>query len=211
MIARSALCLALVCSTIALARADDRASKPAETRSLKEAQAQPSQVRALNLHGQDLSSVADPFGAFTDLEHLGLRKTKLAALPASVPTLRKLTWMDISQNGMTALPPELGRLSQLTELYASDNALVALPPEIGSLTRLRYLNLDRNKLTALPETIEKLTALEWLRLNSNELTALPAGLARMKSLKRLYIRGNKFSPETLAGITNSLKGVEVVF
>ena len=89
---------------------------------------------------------------------LNVAGNRIAELPDSIGSARRLTELDCSHNRLTSLPNSLGdnttttSSSQLTVLDVSDNRLAALPVGVGNLSRLRDLRAGGNSLHALPDT-----------------------------------------------------------
>jgi len=83
------------------------------------------------------------------------------------PDIRFL-WL--SRNELKQIPPHIENLKKLEWLDASDNKLISLPEELCNCTALKVLWLENNDLTNLPLYIQKLKNLEDLDLENNKLT-----------------------------------------
>jgi hypothetical protein len=102
-----------------------------------------------------LISVTIGFGAsrtaWGDLEGLTdflyLHDNELTELPPSLMRLKRLRYLNISENAFEVLPESVTGMFGLIELRATDNRLTYLPPAISRLTRLRELHVRNNRLT----------------------------------------------------------------
>ena len=125
-----------------------------------------------------LATLPHEITELTDLRTLNLSGNQLTTLPLEITELTCLTELDLSDNQLTALPPEISKLTNLATLYLWRNQLTNLPPEIGKLTNLKTLDLWGNKLTALPSEICELTNLTKINLRGNPLHIPPEILAK---------------------------------
>jgi|CXWL01.1.fsa_nt_gi Leucine-rich repeat (LRR) protein len=120
---------------------------------------------ALDLSGQNLTSVPKAIFEKVDLESLNLSHNKLTgSLPAEVRNLQNLKNLDLSSNSFTGVPAEIGQLKNLEILNLSNNKLTGLPYELGNLSRLRILNLSGNNyaeadLIKIRESLPKTTSI----------------------------------------------------
>ncbi|MBK9461621.1 MAG: leucine-rich repeat domain-containing protein, partial [Sphingobacteriales bacterium] len=155
-------------------------------------------ITALDLQGQNLSTLPEIVCQQTQLKVLLLNGTKLTTLPIS---LRKLTnWPRLSYNQLTTLPESISKLTNLQTLYLQGNQLTTLPESISKLTKLQTLNLSYNQLTTLPESISKLTKLQTLNLSYNQLTTLPESISKLTKLQTLNLSYNQLTtlPESIS-------------
>lgn len=120
-------------------------------------------------------------------------RNELAAVPDSLRNLRKLRYLNISENHLTSFPI----IESLIELRATDNEIAALPAEIGALANLRELHLRNNKLTMLPHSIGELQSLRQLDLRGNPLTQLPESLLELSRLEKIDVRWVEISSRVL--------------
>ncbi len=94
---------------------------------------------------------------------------------------------------LATLPPTFGQLlKKLTYVDLSNNELTKLPDSFIKLTLLRRLNLRSNKFKQVPSIICKLPLLEGLDLSGNELEGFPPTLNQLTNLKCLDFSYNKF-------------------
>jgi internalin A len=128
----------------------------------------------LNLVGFGLPELPESIANLSQLEALDIKHNLLTTLPESITYLSQLRWLNLAHNRLAALPESVPRLSQLRTLSLSDNQLTTLPESIAQLTQLKVLFLDNNGLTKLPEALRHLPQLERLYLHGNEALGLPA-------------------------------------
>ena len=130
-------------------------------------------LKALNLEGNQLAGLPAEIGELTNLNHLNLSNNLLAGVPAEIGLLTNLKELDLSRNLLSGVPAEIGRLTNLTGLYLQGNQLTGVPAEIGRLTNLTVLDLSGNELTSLPEEIRNLKKLKGLFLHGNDELGIP--------------------------------------
>ena len=167
------------------------------------------QLQALELIGNQLSTLPPEIGKLTALTRLNLFHNQLSTLPREIGKLSALTTLGLGGNKLSSFPPEIGELSALTTLDLSGNQLSTLPPEIGRLTALQALGLAANLLHDLAESICQLINLQELRLGkrsvsiagftsewsskSNQLKSVPASIGRLTALTMLDLTDNQLS------------------
>ncbi len=87
-----------------------------------------------------------------DLRALNLHNNQLKELPPMIGQLANLRRLDLDNNQLKELPPTIGTLTNLQYLHLYNNQLKELPSTIGQLTNLQYLYLHNNQLKELPCT-----------------------------------------------------------
>ncbi|GAB2829070.1 leucine-rich repeat-containing protein kinase family protein [Comamonas piscis] len=140
------------------------------------------------------------FALVDTLEALDLSGNQLSTLPDDLTRFGQLRVLFASNNPFTELPSVLGRMPklQMVGFKACQIRTVAadsLPPQ------LRWLILTDNQITELPDTLGERPSLQKLMLACNQLQALPRGLADSPRLELLRLAGNRFDalpPEVLA-------------
>ncbi|HEX3144747.1 MAG TPA: leucine-rich repeat domain-containing protein [Pyrinomonadaceae bacterium] len=180
------------------------AAGAAKLTELPDSLAQLTQLRKLDVDGNQLTALPESLGQLTRLRTLFVSRNQLTALPESLGQLTQLHTLHVSRNELTTLPESLGQLTQLHTLYFFSNQLTALPESFGQLTQLQELYLFNNQLTALPESLGQLTQLQNLYLSDNQLTALPESLSQLTQLQELYLFNNQLTalPESLGQLTH---------
>ena len=92
-------------------------------------------------------------------------------MPPCLDRLKKLRYLNISENAFEEFPESVCGMASLIELRASDNKLTSLLDSIGPLARLRELHL--------PTAIAALPRLE--KLDLRRVTTLPIARVDRKS------------------------------
>ncbi|XP_031484046.1 protein TOO MANY MOUTHS [Nymphaea colorata] len=144
-----------------------------------------------------VGAIPHELGNLTQLRVLDLHGNNLAgdaALPASLGNLRRLGLLDLSRNRLAGkIPASVGELKGLNVLDLNQNLLQGpIPDSIGDCTSLLKVDLSRNRLAGpIPSSLGKLTSLLLLDLSYNSLSApIPASLGGLKSLETLVLKGN---------------------
>ena len=147
--------------------------------------------------------IPQALGNLTNLRHLDLSGNQLTAIPEALGNLTNLQHLDLSGNQLTAIPEALGNLTNLQHLDLSGNQLTGpIPEALGQLNSLQYLGLSGNELMGpIPETLGQLDSLLWLVLSDNQLTGpIPEALGQLDKLEHLFLNDNQLTgpiPETL--------------
>lgn len=150
---------------------------------------------------------------------LDLSGNDLTTLPPELFQLTNLTWLNLSGNRIAALSPEISQLANLTSLHLSGNQLTALPTEIWQLTKLNNIYLSHNPLPIPPPEIT-LKGIEAIRdyfinlqtgerpLNEVKIILVGDGAAGKTSLVKQLL-GEEFNPheDTTHGI--NIRGWDV--
>src|SRR5689334_13104985 len=87
----------------------------------------------LSLRYCGFESLPDLFGQLTDLRQLDITGNQLTALPDSFDHLVNLESLYADHNLLDRLPDTFGQLTSLRELHLDNNQLAALPKTIGNL------------------------------------------------------------------------------
>ena len=136
----------------------------------------------------------ESFGELSELKALWLVNNELSSLPHSLGKLQQLEQLEVSGNALQELPRSFGRLGALRQLWMRDNAFSVLPPQICALERLETLSLEQNQISVLPRSLAHMPALRQILLGGNLLEYPPAGLIREGSNALLdFLRGYKQS------------------
>ncbi|MDJ0754533.1 MAG: hypothetical protein QNJ45_13500 [Ardenticatenaceae bacterium] len=183
------------------------------------------ELTALNLIGNNLSSIPPEIGRLTNLAYLDLGANNLSSVSQEIGRLINLTYLSLGNN-LSGVPPEIGNLTNLNRLFLGGNNLslpseigrltslthlglngvtTTLPAEIWTLTNLTYLNLSGSNLAILSPEIGNLTNLAELHLADNEITALPPEIGNLVRLNVLDLRHNNLTslpPEICTAFQN---------
>lgn len=144
-------------------------------------------LKILNLHGNDLNSISYRIGELTELEELYLGSNRISSLPEEMIRLQNLKILSLPFNDLDTLPSFIGSLVNLEILILNGNRLKKLPTTIGSLKHLKNLQLKYNLLEELPNEIVGCDSLEFIYLNRNALSALPDSIGWLPNLKEVYL------------------------
>jgi Leucine-rich repeat (LRR) protein len=98
----------------------------------------------------------------TNLKYLNLSGNDLRSIPNKIDNLTKLTHLDLNNNSLHYLPESFGNLASLIELNLQDNCLSKLPESFAKLTNLKTIYIDSYKLDILPESIKNIVNLKIL-------------------------------------------------
>ncbi|CAL4992474.1 unnamed protein product [Urochloa decumbens] len=163
-------------------------------------------------HGYIPTSLANA----SDLSFFRLSYNLLSGIvPLGIGNLRKLYWLQISNNLLQAKEPEdwkfvsaLNNCSQLKVLDLGTNKFKGhLPDSLSNLSNsLTFLSISVNEVSgSLPKDIGNLINLQSLDLSNNYFTGtLPSSLSRLKSLQAFSVYANKFTgfiPMTIGNLT----------
>lgn len=175
---------------------------------LDEALQNPSNVRELNLEGQELKALPDSIGTLVNLEKLYLARNDFGArIPEALWTLQSLKFLDLQCISMSRIPDGLGRLGSLEELRLGGfDKFEELPASMKALIHLRRLDIcEANRLVSLPDWFWELPALDTLVLNQcKKLQGLREGLAKMQRLSKLELQLVPLDalPDTMGGFAD---------
>ena len=70
--------------------------------------------------------------------------------------MKKLKFVDASQNTIAQLGSTILHLTAVQELKLNSNMLTELPDEVGQLAALKHLEIKGNRLVGLCEALQKL-------------------------------------------------------
>jgi hypothetical protein len=145
-------------------------------------------LRRLQLAGNQLEALPHELGALAQLEGLWLHGNQLQSLPESIGELRSLSQLSLAGNRLRQIPGALGALCELRDLGIAGNELEALPSSLGRLERLEKLSAHGNRLRELTPSVAGLQSLRELWLQGNpDLAMLPQQLGELLTLKELSV------------------------
>ena len=127
-------------------------------------------------NGCGFTAVPPALNQLHSLQAVDLSGNQITSVADSALNSSSLYSLDLSSNRLEVLPTSVCGCSGLQSLYAMDNRLTFLPECIGALVNLQELFLQNNRLFSLPESIGKLQQLTDLELTGNGLRALPAAI-----------------------------------
>jgi Leucine-rich repeat (LRR) protein len=109
------------------------------------------QVKRLELNGNDLETVPEPVLYMDKLERLELSANRLSDAQhryASLNRLERLTWLDLGDNDLDAF--DLGIFERLETLDLRNNNLTEWPEGVLDASQLRTMNLSGNDISSIP-------------------------------------------------------------
>ena len=149
-------------------------------------------------------------GTLSNLERLIIRNNphlNAANIPATLPNLQKLKYLDLSQSNLTGdIPTALGSLINLTHIDFSQNDLTGtIPSSFANLVNLEFLDLHYNNLTGTFSSLSKLNKLTTLDLSYNSLSGKVPDLSAIEISSNVYINNNQF---TFDGMENNVSRLD---
>jgi len=157
-------------------------------------------LEALDLSGNQLSSLPDDFGRFRKLRILFLSDNKFQVLPSVLSECPELNMIGFKANQISRIP-ENSLPVHIRWLILTDNQVESLPASIGQCSKLQKLMLAGNKLTTLPVEMKRCRNLELLRVSANRLEVMPEWLVKLPKLSWLAFAGNPCVNHTVSDHT----------
>jgi Leucine-rich repeat (LRR) protein len=128
-----------------------------------------------------LAEVPEELGDLAELsDFLYLHDNQPEALPCRLERLKKLRYLNISENRFAIFPEVVCGMSGLVELRATDNQIAELPDSIGRLAGLWELHLRNNRLRSLPNgngRVVGVAADRFAGKSDGEASGVPDGVA----------------------------------
>ena len=120
-------------------------------------------------HNSFTSLPPNIFNPLTKLEWFYLTGTNLRINPKWFMNLKKLRYLDLSDNKIVDLPKNIfSSLESLETLQLTDNQLTVIHSDsFGTLNRLEWINLNNNNVYAIDEKLIDNTNLSWLDMEKN--------------------------------------------
>ena len=128
-------------------------------------------LKSLSLSNNNLKSINENIGKFSELFQLHLDGNKLEEIPNSIGNLKNLYWLHIDGNQLTTLPKNIGKLKTLQALIATNNNITFIPVSILKLKNLTAIELSHNKITTVPKEL-LFSNLENINLSNNNIENL---------------------------------------
>jgi len=151
-----------------------------------------SMLTNLSLMSNRIAELPTAFGQnLTNLQKVNLRSNQLTRIPESFSKLcNSLETLDLSFNAFTFFPAPVCELKRVTFLDFSNNQLTTVHDAIGAMLDLEHLRLDKNELKKLPITLGRLPRLHTLNLRYNKLNDLTGAFAGCTTITNLDLRNN---------------------
>ena len=157
---------------------------------------QMSQLRLLNLVGNQFQSFPSCLCNLTALKTLYMNDCNLTSIPKEIGGMRSLSEADLSDNDFSregSLPDELFSLPELENLYLTNCRLQTLPPGVGTAQKLEGIRLGNNELSTLPDGFYDLKSLKKFYAERNQLTSLSPKICQLQKLQFLLLMENKLT------------------
>lgn len=163
-------------------------------------------LKSLQLTGNELSGYPKNIGNLSSLERLNLYKNHFTYIPDEIESLLNLKELALSENPLNCnIPDWIGSLKELKMLSIYNSGLDGTIPEsIGNCTNLYTLDLHGNTINGpIPESIGNCVNLQDLRLDGNELSGpLPDVWGNLTNLTYLSLSNNNISGSIPGSISN---------
>ena len=122
----------------------------------------------------NLKSLPKEIGKLKNLEILILDdNNELEVLPESISLLTNLIRIDCDSCKLKKIP-NIEKLRKLIFLDFTDNMIGELPDMFGNLELLEMLWLNRNKIKTIPKSLSLLKNLRLIQLANNFITDIPS-------------------------------------
>lgn len=151
---------------------------------------------------------------------LNLSENHLAGLPKTVPKLKNLKKLVLTNNQFETFPLEILELPNLDTLYLGGNKLKGLLREVTDLRKLQHMFLDSNQLDKFPIAAGELTHFKVLDLRDNLITELPKGVVNPgvkikwggdREHEGIYLEGNPFELPPVAIVKQGKEAVKIYY
>ncbi|KAL1555661.1 receptor-like protein EIX2 [Salvia divinorum] len=154
-------------------------------------------LRSLDLSRNDFRGIRIPefIGSMKELQHLSLKRCNFSGIvPTQLGNLTNLRSLDLSHNSLNSiLPFTLGSVFESLEtLVLCFNQFTGSMPDLRGFPSLTKLNLRGNIFTGpIPLNIGQLSRLQVLDLSHNSLEGLvPLSIGQLSNLQVLYLSRN---------------------
>lgn len=142
---------------------------------------------------------------FRNLQFLELQHTLIDSIPAKIAYLSRLQSLKLGNTEDTLrLPTTLQYLRGLKDLTVENCILDSCPKEIFKIPNLNYLNLSNTNTWYLNRHFERLPNLEVLVIENNHLTTVPFEIYKAQKLRIISLRGNQIErlPDSISQLEN---------
>lgn len=184
-------------------------------------------MQALKLSGNDVTSYPknfetlsnllyfasynNKFSAFPELkglynlQYLELQHTLIDSIPAQIAYLSRLQSLKFGNTDDTlSLPTTFRYLKNLKDISIENCVMDSLPKELFKLPALYYINLSNTNTWYLSRHFERLPKLEVLVIENNHLSSIPFDIYKARKLRIISLRGNNLSklPDSISQLEN---------
>lgn len=152
-----------------------------------------SNVYTISLAGLQLTTLPSELYQLIELRHLDISRNAIQVFPGDLQRLQQLQTLRMDNNRLTDVS-SIPTLAKLSDLNLRNNDISTLPASIFRLPSLQNLNLSDNKIESLPESVQSATHLTTLDVRGNLLSTLPYQLTKLERLSRLLLHRNPRLP-----------------
>jgi len=156
---------------------------------------------------------------------LDLGNTWIKDVPESIYELKKLEYLDLSNNPFNKLSEKISQLSNLKVLLLNKESVPSIffedpyyrhgfdeiPKGIFNLKKLERLDLSSNRIHIIPLEIRNLTNLRKLILKENDILIYPELFRGLNKLELLDLRGNYITKDKKNKLSSLLPDCKILF
>jgi hypothetical protein len=155
-------------------------------------------LKKLNLVGNLIEVLPPEISQLVYLEDFDASYNKLISIHASIGSLGRLAYFNVSHNNLEELPNELSENVSLIDFRCAHNRLRYIPFKMGELGVLKWLDASSNEMSFPPETIVcqgplvvveymkrcylDFVATKCLKLSDRSIVIAPMGLFKIENL-----------------------------
>lgn len=150
-------------------------------------------------------SAFPPLKDLYNLQYLELQHTLIDSIPAQIAYLSRLQSLKFGNTDDTLkLPVTLKHLKKLEDISIENCVLDSFPKELFQIPSLNYLNLSNTNTYYLSRHFERLKNLEVLVIENNHLSKIPFEIYKAQKLRLISFRGNNLSslPPSISQLEN---------
>ena len=159
-------------------------------------------MTVLKLYGNQLNTIPAYVSLLKNLYDLDVSFCELKEFPSPILELKRLEYLDISNNFIRSIPQDITRL-QLKKFHLGKNPLDEFPKFLCQFSALEKTDLSSCFLERIPPIIFGLKNLTEINLRDNCITNLPEQVCQL-NLKKLNVADNplKELPESFQNFVN---------
>ena len=149
-----------------------------------------SNITALNLDRNNISSLLPNMSGLSKLTLLSMEDNNLTSVQAAIGTMPKLSHIKMSGNPITSVDGVMMYMMNIKKLELSNCALTSFPSAVLH-PDITYLNLSYNSIDSIPAAISGMTSLYSFYIGNNNIEHLPDEICNMASLQHFNVSHNK--------------------
>jgi len=186
-----------------------------------------SDLQALKLSGNDVTTYPKNFESLSNLLYFASYNNKLSSFPP-LKGLYNLAYLDLQHTVIDSVPAQIAYLSKLQSFkfgntddtlkfpttfkflkklqdISLENCIMdSLPKELFTIPSLIYLNISNTNTHYLSKHFERVPNLEVLIIENNPLAKIPFDIYKAQKLRLISLRGNKLTklPDSISQLEN---------